>query len=804
MISNYLKIAWRSIWKSKQVSLINIVGLSVAIAVALLLSLTVYREFSFDKFHEQKQDIYQVYMDEFGTDRTRSRANLQYPLAPALMAEIPVVKRATRWFTAGVAMKTGEQPQNIQLIGSDEHFLEMFTFPAREGQTQIGPNDVLITERTAGRFFKGQDPIGKSVAIRLGESWKDYQVKGILKDIPNESSITFDVIMRIENSPVWQRDRENWENNSVNTFVQLQPGASPASFDARSRAFADLHFKAIIDDLKEAGARPGKNGGLVYLGLLPMKDVHFESYTLARLKRPMVYLLVFITIFLLFIASINFMNLTMARAFTRAKEVGMRKMLGAARLQLVAQFFGEALILFLISLAIALLLAWVLLPHFTAFLNNQLSYRMLLEPKILLGIFCALLFISLLAGGYPALALARMRTLQVLKGKVQSGRRNYLRNGLIVTQFVLSGFMICCTIVAWQQMRYLRTKPLGIDVQQVVSVPVGRELNGHQLLDRMRAALRTYPDVLSVSGGTNNVGKGLDFSQSTSRLTFMHKGNNIESYWMNVNFDYVKTLGLQLVDGRDFDPARTTDSLGLIINQRMAALLGKDVTAGYQFRLDDEDKESPMRTVVGIVKDYHFRSLHEAIGPQMMYIGGADDPPAYVFIRVAPQNLESTLATIEKAWKEVAPGQPFQGTFLDENTGRFYEGEKKVSQIFVFGAVLTIIISCMGLFAIAMMAIAQRTREIGVRKVLGASVVSITALVSRDFLKLVLLAILISSPLAWLAMGAWLEEYAYRISINVWVFVLAGLMAMLVAAVTISFQTIRAALMNPVRSLRTE
>ncbi|AWO01711.1 hypothetical protein DLD77_08360 [Chitinophaga alhagiae] len=803
MIKNYLKIAWRSIWKSKQVSAINIAGLSMAIAVALLLSLTVYREFTFDQFHENRKDLYQVYMEEAYNDKARGRSNMPYPMGPALATEMPGLKAVTRFSNGGASMRTTDLPQEVTLLCVDSTFLQMFTFPAISGSTAMGINDAVISETTAKRYFKTADAVGQTVLLRLGSNWESFKVAAVLQDPPDESSIRFDVLLRIENNPAYKSDQNEWENFSLHTFVQLQPGGNPLAFEQAAKKFMASHYAKRIDELKKMGAKPGKGEEYMRLGLVSMDNVHFDPVSsLSKMKRPVLYMLLFIAVFLLFIASINFMNLTMARAFTRAKEVGMRKMLGAARLQLVLQLCGEAMILFFISLVLGMALAYILMPGFTAFLNNKLPLSLLLKPQIMAGIVGCFLLISLLAGGYPALVLASSKTLQVLKGKINTGRKHYLRNSLIVAQFVISCIMICCTIVAWQQMNYLNSKPLGINTHEVVSVPVGNGHDGHQVLQRLRAALKQYPDVLAVSASSNNFGRGKDGSMSTSILSFDHNDREVQTHIMSIDYDFVKTLDLRLLAGRDMDRAMAADSLGLLINENMARELGVKEVVGHRIRFDENAKEE--YTVLGVVKNYHFKSLHEEIAPLTLFLSNREDPPSYIFVKVSPANLQGSMQKIEAAWKTAVPGAAFNASFLDENTNRLYNDEKKLSRIFVSGALLTIAISCMGLFAIAMMAINQRTREIGVRKVLGASIGSITMLVSGDFLKLVVLSILIAVPLAWLVMGNWLNNYAYSIRLNIWIFLAAGLIAILVAAITISFQTIRAALANPVKSLRTE
>lgn len=807
MFRNYLKIAWRNIWKAKQVSAVNIIGLAVAIAGALLLCITVYREFSFDNFHEKKDYLYQVYREEFHADKTESHSNMSFPLGPVLKAEVPGIKALTRLANGATVMKVGETSQTIGLRYVDSSFLDIFTFPGASGSRKLDINSVLISEKMAGIFFKDQDPVGKTVLLRAETEWKSYTVAGVLKNVPDNSSIRFDALARLETHPGYLRDRENWGNFSLEVFVQLNPGVSPESFERRGKIFMEKHYAEDIQRMKAAGARKDKFGGVLHLGLIPIREIHFSEHSnLQDAKKPILYMLLFIAVFLLFIASINFLNLTLARAFTRAKEVGMRKTLGAARSQLVLQLCGEALVLFVISLALGLIITWFVLPHYNSmfFSKAVYSFSILLKPKFLLGILAALLLISFLAGGYPAWVLSRTHTLLVLKGKVSSGKTNYFRNTLIVTQFVFSCLLICGTIIAWQQMSYLRNRPLGFNTHEVVSIPVSPDLNGHQLLARLRVELQQQPGILSLTGSSNNFGRGLDGSQSTSIINFQLFDKDVNAHWQAVDYDYVKTMDLQLVAGKDFDRSMGLDSFGFVINERMAKqllALGIKEPVGYRFRMDSE---GPEYHINGIVKDFHFKSLHEEIAPLIMHLNQQDERPLYIFVKTKPGNLPASMKTIETAFKKAAPGQAFLASFVNENTEKQYKFEATLMKIFVSGAVLTIIISCMGLFAIAMLAIARRTKEIGIRKVLGASAAGIAGLIAADFLKLVALAILIATPVAWYVMSEWLKGYAYRIGISWWVFVLAGLLAVLIAAATISFQSIRAALVNPVKSLRSE
>ena len=801
MFKNYLKIAWRNIWKSKQVSAVNIIGMSVAIAAALLLCFTVYSEFNYDNFHLNKKNLYQLYYSEARAEGPRTHLSTPIPLASAMKDEMPGVVNVVRVANdaAGIRTTTGEV-QNIGINCVDSSFLRMFTFPAVNGNLRLGLNDAIITEETAIKLFKKEDPVGKTVSINQGDSWQAFTVSALLKDIPDNSSINFDVLLRLERVTDYADNKDEWDHSNLYTFVQLTPGVTREEMEKRSIALTKKYYAEDVDKYKKAGAKADKYGAYMHVGFIPMEEVHLTEDGRKNTGRVMMlYMLLVIAAFLLFIASINFINLSMARAFTRAKEVGMRKALGAAKFQLALQLSGEAMVLFFFSLVLGIGLAYIVMPTYNAVLRYHLSFDILKDPGVITGMAIAFLLISILAGGYPALVLARAKTLQVLKGKINTGRNNYFRNSLIVTQFVFSSLLICCTIIAWQQMNFLKNKSLGFNTHEVVSIPVSSDIDAGQLLERMKAKLAQQPGILSISAARSNFGRGRDGSISTSVVGFSYKNQELMTNLQFVSYDYLKTMEIKLLAGREFNP-QMADSNSIIINERMALQLGVKNIEGFTVRFEED---GPAYSVIGIMKDYHFQSLHRKIEPLTLSLNNEGRPSNYIFIKTAPGNLEASMTTIESAWKASAPGA-FLGSFVDENTARLYTGDKVLAKIFISGAVITIIISCMGLFAIALISIGQRNKEIGIRKVLGAGVITITALISRDFLKLVILAILIATPIAWFVMNKWLGIYAYSIDINWWVFLLAGFLAISIAAITVGFQTIRAALMNPVKALRSE
>lgn len=804
MWKNYIKIAFRNIWKAKQVTFVNIIGLSVAIGTALLLCMTVYKEFSYDNFHQKGNRLYSIYKELWMPEQFLTVPNMPHPMGPAVKAELPGVKESVRLVSNTTAFRVGSEQQITTVTYTEPQFFSMFSFPIVKGEPRLGLTDIVLSEKTAANLFGKEDPIGKQVEMKYKDQWKPMTVTGVVKDAPDNSSISYATIVRLENQEAFSANDGNWFNLSLETFVELEPGTDPEALRRASKDMIAKYYGEDIERQKSGGAKAGPYGAYQLLNFVPMEEVHFSPHSnLGGGKKALVLMLLFIAGFLLFIASINFVNLTLARSFTRAREVGMRKVLGAGKWQLSLQLWGEALLLFLISMVIGGLLAWLLLPAYNSLFRSGVSFGLLLQPKFIGGIVATLLLVTALAGGYPAAVMSRAKTLLVLKGKMTTGRTNYFRNSLIVTQFVFSCLLIIGTLIAWRQMAYLRDKPLGYNSAEVISIPVGVKENGNAVLERLRAELKGQPGIVSVTGTNFNFGSGLDGRNSTSIINWDQDGRDLKAHWQAVSTDYVETMSLQLVAGRDFSAAMASDSNAFVINEQMARQFGPGKGhVGYRFRLDSESTTEYQ--VIGIVKDYHFKSLHKEIEPLMLHLMYAGERPYYLFVRVAPGGLAASMDRVEAAWKRVAPETPFIGSFVNENTERQYEAEQTLTKIFISGGVLTIIISCMGLFAMAMLIIGQRTREIGIRKVLGASAAGVAALISRDFLVLVGIAILIASPVAYFLMRQWLKEFAYRTDIHWSVFVLAGGLAMLVAALTVSFQSVKAALMNPVKSLRTE
>jgi putative ABC transport system permease protein len=802
VLKNYIKIALRNLWKHKTFTVVNVTGMAVAFAAAILLMLSAFHELSFDKFHSNKDRIYQVYFEEHRVNEVSRNTNMPVPMGPALLSEIPEVQQAVRFIGfGGGSVRYNNKDFSLNIKCSDPAVLSTFTFPLVKGSAVTalaGLDDIVLTESSAKVIFGEQDPVGKTIELHAPGSTRNFMVSAVAKDVPANSSLYFGGLIRFENAPGYAENINRWDNQNHDAFIQLKEGASVTAFEQKVKPFLHKYEKENIDLLKRDGATPDAEGEYLRLRTIPLQDVHFSKFSnLGGTSRLFPYLILVISGFILLIACVNFINLSLARAFTRSKEIGLRKVLGAGNRHIFSQFWGEATFICCISFLVGLLLAYIILPSYKSIFNQPLSLLQLLHPSTLLYLICGILLISFLAGGYPAKVLSSFAVSQTVKGKIGTGRTGRVRNGLMVIQFALSCLLIICTLVISRQVNFLRSQSTGYDKSSVISIPVGNKVQGSQALALLRQKLSALPEVEAVSATDMNLGMGRDGSSSTSIMGFDFKGKNIKTNWLRIDYDYLKTLGLQLKEGRDLSKEYGMDSLSVLVNETMAAQLGKNAV-GAVLELDNA-----RLTVAGVVKDFNYKSLHQQIKPLTMFMRSGWDI-RYIFVKVRGASLATAMQKVTAVWKDIDPKSAEAISFLDENTERQYRKETYMSRIFMSGAVIAIILSCMGLFAIAILVINQRTKEIGIRKVMGASVTSIVNMLSADFLKLVLLGIVIASPLAWYLLHSWLQGFAYRISIGWWVFAAAGIIAVLIALLTISFHAVKAAVANPVKSLRNE
>ena len=807
MLQSYLKIAFRTLWKHKTHTLINVVGLAVASAACLLLFLTASFHLSYDRFHKKADRIFQPYF--LSTNREgveKESGSMPYPMLPALKAEFPEIVGASliRWSSGGV--RYGDKTFGKMVRTCDPDFLTMFTFPMVKGDAKTALNDlgnIVISENMAKDVFGKTDPMGKALLLNQNGTWKNFVVTGVISDFPDNSTEQYDAFIRTENVTEYQQYKADWSHSDSGMYIELAQAVDRQLFEKKLNAFVLKYMGGSMKERQANGYAKNSRGQQVSLLLEPLADVHFDTdmTTGQGISKTYVYALLIIGLFILAIASINFLNLTIAQSATRSREVGVRKSLGAGQGQLMGQVWGETGLLCLVALVLGLGLTYALMPQFNKLLQTHLSLANFLTPTTLLAIGGGFVVVTLAVGGYPSWVVARFNAVEVLKGKLQLNRPGLLRNTLIISQFTIACLLTACTLVMVQQLSYLREKPLGLNQDQVISIPIGSELDGQTALHRLRNQLADQPNIVSVSGTGVNIGAGLDGSSSRMQYGFMYNKRELRCDWLRVDFNYLKTLQIKLVQGRDFNPAFPTDSsLAVVVSQSFAKQMGEVNPVG---KFIQPDSAKPKFQVVGVVADFNLYSLHQKAEPLVLHLDKARSL-SYLLVRISPKNLTSAMETAKSAWKRIAPKQEFNGSFVSENTERWYRKEQRLSTIFSTAAGIAILLSCMGLFAVALISIEQRTKEIGVRKVLGASIGSLVALLSKDFLRLVLVAIVLATPLAWWAMNNWLGDFAYKISMPWWVFVLTGGLAIIIAFVTIAFQSVKAALMNPVKSLRSE
>lgn len=804
MLRNYVKIALRTLWKSKGYAAINVVGLSVAFCICVFLFLTAYLQLTFDTFHADGDRIFQTYFFANDPERVTRTGSMPLPLGPALKADFPELEAARVMIGRKSLIEVNGKYFDKLATMTDPDFFTIFSFPFLKGTPETALrelNSVVLSENMAKTAFGDQDPMGKIIFLGTERDRKQYLVTGVVSDAPHNSTIQYDALIRIENVPGYQGSKDSWTNESHSVFVKLPPRVSQAAFEARLKPFAEKYFPHKREELTKKGAKPDALGDLFAVRLQLLSKVHFDTQISKGAPIAIVYTLMGIGFFIMLIACINFINLSIARSFTRAKEVGVRKSLGALRNQLFVQIWSESTLICFVSFGVGITLAYTLLPTFNARFDARLNLEYLLQPGFIALIVGLFLLVTFVAGGYPAWQMIRFNPVEVLKGKVSVKRPGLLRNSLIVTQFSMSTLLACCTIIASQQVEYLRTRPLGFDKEQVISLPVGNQVNGRQVLGRLRNRLANDPSVLSITGTGVNLGRGKDRVSSRSTMGFTYKGKQVESDWLLVDYDYFKTLNIKPLAGREFSPAYPSDSVKrVIITQSMAKVMGEAQPVGMLF---GDDSDSSKSQIIGVVPDFHLYSLADQKRPITMYLS-SHDPIHYIFVRVAPSSLAHSMDRLKRVWKEVAPQSEFMGSFLNENIDAWYQNEEMLARILSLAAGIALLLSCLGLFAIALMVIEQRTKEIGIRKVMGAGIPNLIIVLSQDFVKLVLISLAIAIPLAWFAMKTWLDHYSERVAISAWVFVAVGLTALFIALVTVSFQTLKAALVNPIKSLKSE
>ena len=802
MLKNYLKIALRNLRRNKTFTFLNVIGLSVAFAVAILLAMSSFYELSFENFHKNKDRIYEVYTAQQTAQGSKAGTTQPTPFAEALKEEVPGIAEITRVLEDGALVINGEKEMTLDVIWVDPNYFSMFTFPllqGKKGEELQNLTSVVLSENAALKLFGSTNVIGKTINVLINGNEKPFSIGAITKKSPSNTSFGFEMAIRFENNSEYNQTKDSWNAQYHQVYLQLEENITATTFETNTRNFVSSHYKEVIENAKRDGAVANEKGLFRMLKLLPLKDHRFTSYRKgnAVTSRNTPYLILGVAFLILFIACVNFINMRIAMSAQRLKEIGMRKTLGAKKKQLFVQFWSESLLVFAISICLGLLISVLLVNDFKTIFRTEANFQLLTTPLILGSLIAVVFVITVVVGGYPALLLSRISTIQSLKGKVLTNGKNRIRDILIVVQFGIAILLISGTLVLRGQIEFMRNKDLGYDKEQVISFPLNGKKDSYAALNLLKHELKGSPDILSVSGADNNLGRGKDGSLSSSVIGFEYKGKVTQSNFLVIDHDYVPTLGLELVMGRNF--AGAADSLGVLINEAMAKQLGEEDPLAITLNING-DAQSP---VYGVVKDYHFQGLDKSIEPIMFFMS-RDLALTYAYVKVRPGNLANSFDAVENTWQKIEPNATFLGSFLDENIDRTFRREKSLAAMITSGSIIAILLSCIGLFAMSMLIVAQRTKEIGIRKVIGASVGSITFMLTKDFLKLVAIAFIIAVPIAWYFLYDWLENYAFRINLSWWLFATAGAMVLVIATLTIGLKTIKAATANPVKSLRME
>ncbi len=808
MLFNYIKIALRNLRKKPVFTAINIGGLAVGLTASLLLALFVYDELRYDRFHENADRIVRVV---FRADINGGKVIEPFampPTAAALKNDYPEVQAATRLRSVGAFSIVHENNtlRGANLAFVDANFFEIFTLPLHAGEVAQGlrePNTVVISEAWATRVFGTADVVGRVLNLK---NWTEpLRIVAVMKNIPTNSHFQFDLLASMAGMPDAKSD--SWMQSEFYTYLLLLSGYNWRDLDAKLPQTVEKYMGPQIQaGLGMSLADFRSKGNQIGLFLQPLTDIHLHSDFTFDLSPggDMRYIWIFgaVALFILLIACINFMNLSTVSAAQRAREVGIRKAIGSTQNGLIGQFLIESMLLTGISFAIALISAVLALPAFRQLAGKQLDLDFVTNPVVLAVLLVFGLAVGLLAGSYPAFFLSGFRPMQVLRGRVAlsngKGGAAGLRSGLVVLQFVISVGLMIATTVVFKQLAFIQDKKLGYDRDAILV------LQNTGLLGNREAALREQllqdPRVVSVTTSAYRP-VGPSFNNNSMVYPDDRAGELMRTLRYSVDEHYIPTLGMRVLSGRNFSSTMPTDSSAVIINQAAAKAFGwGDQSVGHRLNWANRNGAATAFNVIGVVEDFHFKSLHEPITPLLMVL----DPTPGLMLKTKTSEMAALLATVQEKWANTGVGEPLDYAFMDEFFQKTYAAEKRMGLIMVIFAGLTIFVACLGLFGLAVFTAEQRTKEIGIRKVLGASVASITGLLAKDFLKLVLIAITLASPIAYYFMNKWLADFAYRIDIQWWMFALAGLLAVGIAFLTVGAQSVKAALANPVKSLRSE
>lgn len=811
MLRSYVKSSYRSLLKNKAYTIINVTGLAVGITCCLLISLYVRDEMSYDKFFDQSERIHRVALERVYPTNTRYFGSSPVNLAPTLIENYPEVEAAGRlhklFFQNEIEVTIEDKSFNeTNYLFADNNFFKVFSFDFIEGNAETvlsGFNEVVITESTAKRFFGNVPALDKIYKIDT----TSFVVSGVIADLPTNSHMQFDILGSIESLPFLEQaaSSNNWISPWLFTYIKLREGVEPSSFEEKLPELVESYAMASILRQLSISAEDYPNSGNEFNYFLqPIEDIHLKSNLDVEIKAnsniTYVYLLIATVVFILIITCINFINLATARSAERAKEVGIRKVLGSRKALLIRQFLTESNIVAISAFILALVTSWLLLPKFNILVSKSLTLDVLANPFALIGLITSVLAIGTLAGLYPALVISSINSAVVLKGKYNSSKKGvWLRNALIVFQFFVSITMISGMLLLNKQMKYMQNKQLGFNQENVIVLNQAQDLGTDQ--QAFKNEVMNMEGVETLAYGFAMPGEFIGNMITDSEIPDRPQ---VRTFTVSVDDDYFEALGIEVVAGRGFERG-FVDSTTVIINEAAAHLLGYKEPVGRKVMNTNPGQNQPVEfTIVGVVKDYHHQSLHTEIPPMVLFNVSERAILTKAAIKVKTSNMLSTLQRIEEKWNEFETGGPISYSFLDQNLQELYEADNKTGSIFSLFTAITIIMACVGLFGLATYVTQQRTKEIGVRKVLGASVTNIVILLSMNFTKLIVLSFALAIPLVYYGMSKWLETFAYHTNIDVLTLVAAGLLTLILAWITISYYSIKIAILNPVKSLRSE
>ncbi len=806
MFGNYLRIAIRHILRYRGHSFIKIFGLSIGIAACMFIYLFVVDELSFDKFHENGDRLYRFVQIQFEKEsgiETGLQQFIPTPVGPELMQSIPQVKSQTRYVNGSGVVRYNEKIFRETITLVDSSFFEMFTFPLIAGAPETVLSDehsIVFSRSKADKYFGAENPVGKTLTITYGHTKRDYMVTGVAEDVPSNSSIRFDILIHFHNLPTVLNNPKilnEWNRWYCPLFVQLQPEVTPEQVKERLDQFCQQHYSSTIQRYIDEGYNP------FTFGLQQVKDMHLDTRVVGTAGLSTSYLLSAIALAILLIACVNFMNLSIGSSSVRSTEVGMRKVLGAERRQLLSQFWGEALVISFFAIIMGFLLTELLIPRFNTLSGKQLSLATLFHGTHWAALLGIAFFTALFAGSYPAFVMSAFRPADILKGKLKIGGRTTLTKGLVVLQFTLSVILGISAVILGKQVSFMTNRDPGYVSEGLVVIMTqeNEQQDSERLYQRFRNEVISHSQVQGMTASNREFGLFLPGASMESGKRQIHYRYN------RVDPDFLSTMKFKLIQGRDFTTNIAADGDALIVNQKFTQMLGSDFAIG-KF-LGDVSKGFPYdRRIIGVIEDCHFESLRSEIEPLILYVGEGTSPRrnrfSRIIVRVATGQLKDTMAFLENAWERVQPDKPFITYFQDDALKSLYDQEKRWSVIIQYASAVSILLACLGIFGLTSITLSRRIKEIGIRKVLGATVGHIVYLATREFVFLISIANVIAWPVVFVIMKRVLQNYPYRIDIAVTYFVLAWIASVFIAVLTIFYLSLKAALQNPVENLRYE